>query len=100
MARAFHQIESYSNPHSSYRLLPFRFIRLNEDRELFVNETGEFIFASNGTARKLIKKQLEFGTDTYSTFKAKQFIEDDSSSPLLDVLATKYRTKHSFMDGF
>jgi His-Xaa-Ser system radical SAM maturase HxsB len=36
----------------------------------------------------------------YSTFKAKQFLADDSSSPLIDLLATKYRTKYSFIEGF
>src|SRR5712664_157075 len=100
MARIFHQIESYANPRSGYRLLPFRFLRLDSVSELFVNEVGEFVVAPNGTAARLIKKQLEFGSDTYSTFKAKQFLTDESSSPLLDVLATKYRTKHSFVDGF
>src|SRR5437763_7872959 len=28
------------------------------------------------------------------------FCSNDSSSPLLDVLATKYRTKRSFLEGF
>ena len=40
------------------------------------------------------------GSDLYSTFKAKHFIADNSSSPLLDILATKYRTKFSFVEGF
>jgi His-Xaa-Ser system radical SAM maturase HxsB len=100
MARVFHQIESYSNPSSTYRLLPFRFARLDGANEVFVSEAGEFVIAPSGTAQKLIKKQLEGGTDAYATFKAKPFITDDGSSPLLDVLATKYRTKHSFIDGF
>ena len=47
-----------------------------------------------------MRRQLTRGTELYSTLKAKQFIADTSSSPLLDLLATKYRTKYSFIEGF
>jgi len=80
--------------------LPFRFLRLDDDNELLVNEVGEFVIAPSGTAQILVRKQLTRGSDVYSTLKAKQFIADDSSSPLLDLLATKYRTKYSFIEGF
>src|SRR5713226_1404508 len=99
MARVFHPAETYSAPQTGYRLLPFRFVRLGQEQELLVNEAGEFVIAPNGTAHTLIRKQLARGSDLYSTFRAKQFITDDSSSPLLDLLATKYRTKHNFIDG-
>ena len=65
-----------------------------------MNEVGEFVTAPNGTARVLIQKQLLRTSDLYATFKAKQFISDDSSSALLDVMATKYRTKYNFIEGF
>ena len=99
MARVFHPAESYSAPQAGYHLLPFRFLRLEQGKELLVNEVGEFVIAPNGTAHTLIRKQLARGSDLYSIFRAKQFITDDSSSPLLDLLATKYRTKHNFIDG-
>jgi len=73
---------------------------LNSAKELLVNEVGEFVIAESGTAQTLIQKRLSRGSEAYSTFKAKQFIADDSSSALLDLLATKYRTKYSFIDGF
>jgi len=97
--RTFHPVESYSSSQAGYRLLPFRFLRLDDGAEVFVNEVGEFVLAPKGTARTLIQKQLPRSSDLYATFKAKQFIADDSSSPLLDLLATKYRTKYSFMEG-
>jgi His-Xaa-Ser system radical SAM maturase HxsB len=100
MSRAFYPPENYSASQTGYRLLPFRFLRLNADNELLVNEVGEFVIAAQGTAQALIRKQLTRGSDAYATFKAKQFIADDSSSPLLDLLATKYRTKFSFIEGF
>ncbi len=100
MARVFYPPESYATSRAEYRLLPFRFLRLDDEQELLVNEAGEYVVAPNGTARILIRKQLTHGTNIYSTFKAKHFIADESSSPLLDVLATKYRTKYSFLQGF
>jgi len=39
-------------------------------------------------------------SDLYRRLRARQFVFDDQSSPLLDVLATKYRTKRTFLDGF
>src|SRR5437016_6296177 len=100
MTRVFYPLESYSGSRTPYRLLPFRFLKLNELNEVLVNEVGEFVIAPLGTARALVQKQLTRDTALYSTFKAKQFIVDDSSSPLLDLLATKYRTKYSFIEGF
>jgi His-Xaa-Ser system radical SAM maturase HxsB len=100
VARAFYPLESYSGSQSGYRLLPFRFLRLDAKNELLVNEVGEFVIAPSGTARVLIRKELKRGSDIYSTFKAKQFLADDSSSALLDLLAAKYRTKYSFIEGF
>jgi His-Xaa-Ser system radical SAM maturase HxsB len=98
--RVFYPAESYSASKAGYHLLPFRFLRLNSAKELLVNEVGEFVIATSGTAQTLIQKRLTPGSEAYSTFKAKQFIADDKSSTLLDLLATKYRTKYSFIDGF
>jgi His-Xaa-Ser system radical SAM maturase HxsB len=100
MPRVFYPAETYCDAHSEYHLLPFRFLRLNGDNELLVNEVGEFVIAGRGTAQALVRRQLTRGTELYSTLKAKQFIADTSSSPLLDLLATKYRTKYSFIEGF
>src|ERR1039458_728396 len=98
--RAFYQIEKYSASQPEYHLLPFRFLMVDDSTEVFVNEVGEFVLAPNGTARTLIQRQLPRASDLYATFKAKQFIADDSSSPLLDLLAPKYRTNFGFIDGF
>jgi His-Xaa-Ser system radical SAM maturase HxsB len=100
MARNFYSVESYSPSQKGYRLLPFRFLRLDQEREILVNDAGEFVIGATGTAEALIRKKLTPGSDVYSTFKAKQFIADDNSSPHLDMLATKRRTKFSFIEGF
>lgn len=100
MARGFFPVEQYSGTQAGYGLLPFRFLHLDKQRELFVNEAGEYVIAPSGTAQSLVRKQLKPGSDAYMTLKAKQFLTDDASSPLLDVLATKYRTKYAFIKGF
>jgi His-Xaa-Ser system radical SAM maturase HxsB len=100
MARVFYPAESYSTTQSEYRLLPFRFLKLDASNELLVNEVGEFVISPLGTAQSLVRKRLTRGSDLYSTLKAKQFLTEDCSPPLLDVLATKYRTKYAFIDGF
>src|SRR5260370_42504740 len=100
MARVVYTGENYSASEAGYRLLPFRFLKLDKDKEVLVNEVGELVIGPVGTAQALIRKQLARGSGLYSTLKAKQFLADDSSSPLIDLLATKYRTKYSFIDGF
>ena len=100
MPRQFYPVEHFSVPQAEYKLLPFRFLKLNADREILVNEVGEFILAPVGTAQRVIRRQLDRTSELFSTLKAKQFLTDGSSSALLDLLATKYRTKHHFLEGF
>ena len=100
MARSFHTIETYGDKPASYNLLPFRFLALNEQREVLVNDVGDYLIAERGTVRALAQRTLDTGSDLYQTLKAKQFLYDANSAPLLDVLATKYRTKKNFLTGF
>jgi uncharacterized protein len=100
MPRRFQDPATYGRPASAYHLLPFRFIALDPERELLVNEAGEYVIAAPGTARALVARTVDPATDLYRRLRARHFLYDDQSSPLLDVLATKYRTKRSFLDGF
>jgi His-Xaa-Ser system radical SAM maturase HxsB len=100
MPRQFFPIEAFANSNTGYKLLPFKFIRLNSTKEVLVNEVGEFVIVPSGTAQRVIRKQLSCDSDLFSTLKAKQFLFEEASPPLLDLLATKYRTKHSFLEGF
>jgi sulfatase maturation enzyme AslB (radical SAM superfamily) len=87
-----------SLPPATFHLLPFRFTRLN-GKELLVNEAGEFLFTPSGTVQRLADERLDTNTELYRDLKAKHFVYDDSSSPLLDVLATKVRTKFDHICG-
>jgi His-Xaa-Ser system radical SAM maturase HxsB len=99
MPRPFLSSAAYSPTQMQYQLLPFRFTRIKNKQELLVNEAGEFLFAPLGTVRRLVGREIESGSSLYSSLKAKQFLYDDSSSSNLDLLATKYRTKHAFLNG-
>src|SRR5690348_7220371 len=99
MSRRFLPLEAYGPGETSYNLLPFRFTRFAGDRELLVNEAGEYLFAPRGTVAELLERRVVFGSSLYASLKSKQFIYDSSSSPNLDLLATKCRTKYAFLDG-
>jgi sulfatase maturation enzyme AslB (radical SAM superfamily) len=68
-------------------------------KELLVNEAGEFLFAPHGSVQDLVDERLDTNTELYRDLKAKHFVYDDSSSPLLDILATKVRTKFDHIWG-
>jgi hypothetical protein len=78
--------------------LPFKFARLF-GQELLVNEAGEFLFAPDGTTRALADGTVDVLSELYKDLKAKHIVYDDTSSPLLDVLATKIRTKYVHLSG-
>lgn len=99
MARPFVSENSFAALPGQYRLLPFRFHRLDPETELLVNECGEFLTAPTGTVQRITKRNLAVDQELYATLKAKHFIYDDYSSPLLDILASKCRTKFGFMYG-
>jgi His-Xaa-Ser system radical SAM maturase HxsB len=99
VSRTFATRDTFTPSVGSYRLLPFRFHRFDQQTEILVNECGEFVIAPVGTVEKVVRRRLSASDDLYPTLKAKQFIYDDYSSPLLDVLASKYRTKFGFLYG-
>lgn len=86
----------------AYHLLPFRFMRLDEQKEILVNDIGEFLIVPIGTAERIILKNIstindeELFADLISGF----FISLEKVPPLFDIMATRYRTKKSFLDGF
>ncbi len=96
----FHPLAAYRDAGPRYRLLPFRFRRLTPGTYLVVNECGEFAFLPPATFTDFAEHRLNADSNAYGELKAKHFLADDNSSPLLDILATKYRTKKSFLGGF
>lgn len=98
MARTFYPLQEFAPSIKKVSLLAFRFMRLN-GRELLVNEAGEFLFAPRGTVQTLVDGTVDPDSTLYKDLKAKHFLFDDTSSALLDVLATKIRTKYDHLNG-
>lgn len=98
MTRTFYPAESFAPVPRSVSLLPFRFTRLF-GKELLVNEAGEYLFAPEGTVQSLADGSVCSATELYKDLKAKHFLYDDTSAPLLDVLAAKIRTKFQHIYG-
>lgn len=87
---------------SNYFLLPFRFHRINDVKELIVNEVGDFLVLPKGSYERIVKKEICKGKETelYADLIANFFISEEMISPLVDVLATRYRTKKLFLNYF
>jgi len=85
---------------SKYTLMPFRFKRINKDEVFINNEAGEYIFLPNEIFNKLILLKLSKNTDEYNNLKSKQIITDREIIFNIEMLATKYRTKKSFLNEF
>lgn len=83
-----------------YFLLPFRFAALNSKREVLVNEVGDHLIVPCGTAQRIVERLIEPEEELYADLIANFFISATPVPPLIDVLATRYRTKKSFLDNF
>ncbi len=90
------------NDSNKYYLLPFRFHRLTSEKEIIVNEVGDYLILSNGTFEKIVKRQIDKvkDADLYGDLIANFFISENIIPPLIDVLATRYRTKKHFLNYF
>ncbi len=82
---------------TSYALLPFKFIKLDHKRYIVTNFVGEYVVLSRTSLHALIQHKLEINSDLYDQLKVKHFIIDGDSTVALDLLACKYRTRHSLL---
>lgn len=100
--RKFYEAEAFYKGTDKYYLLPFRFMALNDQKEILVNELGDSLIVPMGTAAKVIRKQIDRHQDEslYADLLSHFFISEEAYPPLLDVMATRYRTKKSFLDHF
>lgn len=99
-AARFLRREHFAALATPYRFLPFRFMRWSEDEVFLVNEVGEFSFLSRKEFSAFVGGALSLEEPCYKTLKARHFLLDTASNVPIDLLATKYRTKKSFLQGF
>lgn len=97
--RRFKEKEYFENK-KEYYLLPFRFIELNEVQEVLVNEVGDYLIVPRGTANRIVNRELSGNEGLYADLIANFFISTTPVPHLIDILATKYRTKKAFLDNF
>lgn len=83
-----------------YKLLPFNFTHLDENRYVLSNMVGEYIILHHKDLKLLINKKLLPETELYNDLIAKHFIYDFSSDVAINLLALKYRTKKNFLPEF
>ncbi|HTN37321.1 MAG TPA: His-Xaa-Ser system radical SAM maturase HxsB [Arachidicoccus sp.] len=101
--RKFKEYDSYDlSLEEKYYLLPFRFLKINPRREVLVNDVGDFLIVPIGTASNIITRNLHKKKDKnlYSDLIANFFISEQPIPELINIIATRYRTKKSFLDQF
>ncbi len=102
-SRKFKEIDQFNlNDRRHYYLLPFRFHRITSDKEIIVNEVGDYLLLKNGTFERIVKRLIDKERDAelYGDLIANFFISEEPIPPLIDVLATRYRTKKLFLSYF
>ena len=98
----FNPPDKYNDGINDYFLLPFRFQRIYDQKEVIVNEVGDFLILSTGTIDRIVHRKLNPIADRelYEDLISNFFISEEKVPPLMDILATRYRTKKSFLDHF
>jgi His-Xaa-Ser system radical SAM maturase HxsB len=83
----------------SYQILPYRFDRLDES--IFIsNEVGEHIYLAPQEFEDFVNYKLNSDSKLFEDLKSKQIIADKNISDVVDMLATKLRTKKNFLSEF
>lgn len=67
---------------------------------LVVNEVGEYLFLNHHDFEALINYRLNPSSDLFFDLKGKHIIADTAITPVINLLATKYRTKKEFLNNF
>lgn len=85
---------------NGYRLLPMRFIPLDESRYVLTNLCGEYVVLPRAALVDVIEHRLRPDAPLYASLLAKHFIRDDTTTVATDLLGLKYRTKLSRLANF
>ncbi len=83
----------------SYQILPHRFERF-EDEIFISNEVGEYVYLPNEDFKLFVNHKLKPENDSYKSLKSKQILADNNLDNVIEMLATKYRTKKHFLTQF
>ncbi len=95
----FHPLSAYENS-ASYKLLPFRFTALDEDRYVLTNMAGEYALLPRQDLYDFVRHRIEPGSTAFRTLKSRHFLMDDDSNVAIDLLSLKTRTKFERLSNF
>jgi len=85
---------------ASYTLLPFQFGKFDGQEYLAVNESGEYHFIDRTDLVSLVNGSLPPESLHFDDLRSKQFIVTGSMAGILDMVATRYRTRKHFISSF
>ena len=83
----------------SYSHLPFRFKRLDAGQVLVTSEAGDFQVLDTDTFTSFARRELLADTTTLRSLEAKHLLYKTSPETAVRLLATKLRTRKSFLRG-
>jgi His-Xaa-Ser system radical SAM maturase HxsB len=83
-----------------YQILPFRFERFNSTEYILTNDVGEFEFLSNEDFNRFVSQKTDTNSEIFHNLKSKQIATDTDVEPVIEMLATKFRTKKSILNDF
>jgi uncharacterized protein len=101
LGKKFYLPEAFDQAVSGqYRMLPCRFVSLDDNRYVLTNEVGEHLVVTRPQLEQFVRKTVPFHGDFYHDLKSKHFLIDDDSNVAVDLLALKYRTKAQRISQF
>ena len=96
----FQNQEAYLPEPKEYKLLPFRFERLNQTEYVLSNFCGELACIKNQQLERIIDHKLSSNEPLYADLRAKHFIYEPQDKSPIELLALKYRTKLARLADF
>ncbi|MFO0652347.1 MAG: His-Xaa-Ser system radical SAM maturase HxsB [Polyangiales bacterium] len=87
-------------PAAGYRLLPFRFDRLDGETYLLTNDVGEYARLDRASLVDFAERRLDPRSDAYRTLKSRHFLYDAEDSVAFDLLALKVRSRAEHLAAF
>jgi His-Xaa-Ser system radical SAM maturase HxsB len=89
-----------NNMGTKYQILPFRFERFNEQEYFLTNDAGEFQFLKHTDFNDFVNERLDTTSNVFYNLKSAQMATDTDIEPIIEMLATKFRTKKSILNDF
>jgi uncharacterized protein len=96
----FQPIDFYKNKKSGYKLLPFRFEPLCNEKYVVTNLVGEHLVVDRNTVENFVKHRLDSDSVEYINLRAKHFLTDDKTQIAKELLGIKLKTKYTILSEF